>query len=203
MNSHSISRTVVNSSLRLVRLPIDGVLRLGGDSTAEALIAVDRAEAGVRGAVGVLLRDEVMTRDADLRRSAADERRHALRLRAEAEFHADHGERETKQASEEGKARRRQADKAAKQRSERARKLRDARKSKAATKADSRKQAARRDARVREQVAAERSKRDRLEAVERKSEALDKKAGALATSDEAQRLQKAASKVKANRKSAS
>ena len=97
----------------------------------------------------------------------------------------------------------RQADKAARQRREKAKKQRDARKSKAAAKADSRKQAAQKDALIGEQVVAERSKRDRLEAVERKSEALDKKAGALATSDEAQRLQKAASKVKANRKSGS
>lgn len=200
MNMQAIPRTLISSSLRLIRLPIDGALRLGGNSTNGARLAVDRVDAGVRGAAGVLLRDDALTEDAFLRRSAADERQHALRLRGEAEFRADRGEREVEQTGEEGNARRRRADKAARQRKEMAKKQRNAKKSNAAKRAGSRKQAVQKAARARKQLVAEDSKRDRLEAVERKSEALDEQAGALATSAEAKRLQKAASGAKARRK---
>jgi hypothetical protein len=200
MNLQAIPRTLISSSLRLIRLPVDGALRLGGSSTNGARLAVDRLDAGVRGAAGVLLRDDTLTKDSFRRRYAADERQHAFRLRAEAEFREGRGEREVEQAGAEGDARRRQADKAASQRRNRAKKQRDAKKSNASKRASSRQQAVQKAARARKQLVAEGSKRDRLEAVKSKSEALDEKAGALATSAESTRLQKAASGAKARRK---
>jgi hypothetical protein len=200
MNLQFIPRTFVTSTLRLIRLPVDGALRFAGHSAEGARLAVDRADAGVRETAGVMLQDEVLIKDAGLRRSAAEEREHALRLHAEADFREERAEREAKRASEEADARRSQAEKAATQRRERAKQQRDASKSKVAKRTARRKQAAVTEARKREKVVAERSKRDRLEAIERKGEALDEKAIALTTAGEAKRLEKEASRAKANRK---
>ena len=77
----TIPRVAIGGSLTLIRLPVDSVVRLagGGDSIE---LALDRAEATVRGLAGFALGDDVLIDDAARRRDAAAEREQALRLRA-------------------------------------------------------------------------------------------------------------------------
>ena len=201
MNLKFLTRAVVGSSLRLIRLPLDGFLLVGGGSTSAARPFVDRADAAIRGTAGLLLRDDVLIEDAERRRAAADEREHALRLRAEADYRSDRGERKATAETQEADARRREAERAAQEKRDTAQKRRDAAKSRAAAAARGRKQAAQRRVKDREQVIAERTRRDRLEATDKASEALEEKAVALATADEARRLKKVASAAKSTRKS--
>lgn len=200
MSLRSVTRAAVSSSLRLIRFPLDGALRLGGGSMSAARLAVDRVDAGVRGAAGLLLRDDVLIEDAELRRAAAKEREHAMRLRAEAGYRSDRGERKAEVGSQEASARRRQAKRTTQQKEDEAKKRRDARKSRAARAARSRKQAAEKDAQKREQLISARAERDRLKVLDKKSEALGEKEVAVATADEARRLKKAASAAKSDRR---
>ena len=68
MNGRSIPRAAVESSLRLVRLPLDaGIGRLPGNGTGArptARLALDRTDATLRAFVGTLLSDPVLREDA-------------------------------------------------------------------------------------------------------------------------------------------
>src|SRR3981081_1668991 len=87
MTLRMIPRTALGGYLKLVRMPIQGMLALGGggDSAAAGKLVLDRVEAAVRGAAGAVLGDDALRADGRRRSEAADERERALRLRAEAE----------------------------------------------------------------------------------------------------------------------
>jgi hypothetical protein len=84
-----IPRTVVDSYLRLIRVPIDAAInRLPGNGTGAAphvRLVVDRADATVRAALASILRDPGLRDDAQQRRTAAEMREHAIQLRQAAE----------------------------------------------------------------------------------------------------------------------
>jgi hypothetical protein len=84
-----IPRTVVDSYLRLVRVPIDAAInRLAGNETGPAprvRLVVDRADASIRAVLASILRDPRLRDDADQRRTATEKREHALQLREVAE----------------------------------------------------------------------------------------------------------------------
>ena len=203
MNLQAIPRALIGSSLKLARFPFDRALSLGGNSTGPARLMVDRVDATLRGAAGWLLRDDTLQADASRRQAAAKEREHANRLRAEAAFHSDKGEEQVQETTDETEALRRRVEQAAEQKRKLAKNRRDARKSTIAKKARSRQQAAQNTAQNRKRHAEDQGKRERLKALDSKSSALGQKEAALVASEEATRLQRAASKAKANRKDGS
>lgn len=96
MNLQQISRTIVNRSLDLSRLPLDTVVsRVAGDD-GRWTVAVDRLQSGVRETVGRLLNDEQLVADARLQRTEAAEREKAVRLRVESERAEREGERKAR-----------------------------------------------------------------------------------------------------------
>jgi hypothetical protein len=124
MTLRTISRMAVGGSLKVARLPIDGVLRVAGGSSAVALakLALDRTEAKIRALAGNGLGDEALQGDAHRRSQAADERERAVQLRAEAALRSERAderiaaqeraaERRRAQAAETAKEKRRQAQK--------------------------------------------------------------------------------------------
>jgi hypothetical protein len=108
-----ISRTAVDRYLKVVRTPVDAVLKRGGDRTDALALKVDRADAAARSAAGTAIRDEALKDDARRRRRAADERARAMRLRGVAEEHKEQAEETTTEAREEAERKRKQAEQAA------------------------------------------------------------------------------------------
>src|SRR2546423_11246336 len=105
----TIPRMAIGGYLKLIRLPLDGMLALtgGGDSAAAVKLAIDRVEATVRGAVGSMLGDDALKADGRRRGEASVERERALRLRAEAERRSQRAD--ARIAEEETEADRRRA----------------------------------------------------------------------------------------------
>ena len=80
MNARSISRIAVESSLMLVRLPLDAVIgRLPGNGTGTptARLALDCADATLRAFAGTMLGDSALREGAQTRRAALKERERA------------------------------------------------------------------------------------------------------------------------------
>ena len=190
MNVRTIQRNALDSYLKLVRLPIDAAVRFGigrGRSDSEsgatpAELAIDRADAGIRAFAGRLIGDDELVQDAQRRRIAADERERAVRLKAEAE--------QRRQQATETAQRGRQQVKEEEQRA----------KQEAAEAEQRRKAAARKTAAKTEKAIESEARQQRLEQLDREAKALDEQEKALATADEAQRLEEAAAATKAARK---
>ena len=85
MALNKVTKTVVDRSLKVARTPVDLALKAAGASKSPAKLALDRAEAGVRGAAGTVLRNPKLKQEAESRELAAAERERALRLEQEAE----------------------------------------------------------------------------------------------------------------------
>src|SRR3954468_8931726 len=120
----SVTNKAVDGYLKLVRIPLDtavGLLPGNGNGRGPAAgLALDRADATVRTIAGTILRDSDLLHDAQRRRTAADEREKALRLRAAAQRKAqeadaklesrqDRAAREFKRAERRAGAQREQA----------------------------------------------------------------------------------------------
>jgi colicin import membrane protein len=205
MNLLTIPRLALDTYLKAVKWPLDRAARIAGGNGNGAAngaeIALDRADATVRGAAGVVLNDAELQQDAQLRHAAASERARALELRSKAEQISETSDEELEQRKRQAEKRKQQASKTAAQRKQQAEKARKERERKAAQTTSKRKAAnAKATAKVEESIE-ERAKRERLEAIEREAEALEEKGEALTASDEAQRLAKAAATAKAQRKS--
>src|SRR3954447_8713985 len=125
MNLRVIPRTALDGYLKLVRLPLDTAVSLlpgnGTGAGAAAALALDRADAMVRGVAGMALGDPVLSDDAARRSAAADERQPALRLRTEAERTSGGAKQRPAERDDEAERRRRQAREQADQERERAR----------------------------------------------------------------------------------
>jgi hypothetical protein len=204
MNVRRIPGTAVESSLRLVRLPLDAAVdRLPGNGTGArptARLALDRADAAVRAFAGTILGDSALREDAQMRRVALKARERGQALRGEAEKKTEQADarleerqdqvaRQRAQAELRAKSRRDEADRARTEKTRRAEQIERARlaaSSNAANRA--------------EEAISERAPQARLETLDAKTEALGKKEAALAANDEARRLREAASRTKAERK---
>jgi hypothetical protein len=202
-NVRSARRTAINYWLKAVRLPFDAavhVLPANREVGNTAGLAIDRADATLRAAVGGLLNDSELLADAARRRAAVDERQRAVVLRQEAEEQQvaadaqlakelDAAARLREEGEREAQARMEEAD------NERARRQQRAREEAAAQERVV-------EAAHQEQRAAEtkEAKRARLALLEEQVPALDKEAAALTAKDEAQRLREAANAVKSARK---
>src|SRR3954452_19816255 len=132
MTLRTIQRTAIGGWLSLARPPIDTALRFAGGNASGVKLAVDRADATARTLLGALLGDEVLQEDADRRRTAAEERERAQRLRREADARTAQAEQRVEKRAHKAGERKRQADADAEQRREQAGGRRNARKSGAA-----------------------------------------------------------------------
>ena len=202
MTPQTIPGKSVDGALRLVRLPANLVLSIFPNSRAatSAGLMIDRGDAAVRGVIGRVLSDSQMRDDARQRRRAADERSHALRLRAEAESRLGAAEGRTENRRHEAKVHRTKADEQAKRKKVNATRRRAQRKAEAARAADRRKDAAQEDAAEAKEGVEKRGKLDRLEQLEKKADALEVKESAVRAADEARRLEEATAKAKEGRK---
>jgi colicin import membrane protein len=202
MTLRTISRLAVGGSLKLARLPIDGVLRAAGGGTAvvHAKLAVDRTEAKIRALAGKAFGDEVLKDDARRRGEAANERERAAQLRAEAELRSERADERIAAQERAAERRRAQAAETAKRKRQQAQERRDLHKRTAADATRRRRNAAQTSAAQEEKVIEERAKLGRLEHLDTKADALEEKEAALRTGDEARRLRAAAANAKAERK---
>jgi hypothetical protein len=198
----SIPGKAVAGALRVARFPADRLLKVVPvtGATATVGIAIDRADAAVRGAAGSLLRDHGLREDAELRRAAADERKRAMRLRAKAEERVETAEARTDRKQAESVARRKQADEKAKQQRAQTTEKRERLQEQAARTATKRKQAAQAKTEEAQGDVEKRGNVDRLEQLEKKSDALEVKDAAVRAGKEARRLEGAAAATKEKRK---
>src|SRR5436190_5136877 len=203
MEARTVRRVAIDRWLRVVRLPFDTFAHLlpadRGPRNA-AMLAIDRADATVRAAVGGIFHDDDLRDDAFRRRAAADERERALELRGEAEEkqrisdaelakELEGAARLREAADREAQDRRRQVDE---ERAEQQRKAREA--------AVAQERAVEQARVERLADADKKAKRERLDVLDEQAVALDREVDALTATDEAQRLRDAASAAKAARK---
>jgi hypothetical protein len=199
----NISRFTIDRSLRLVRLPFDGLLALGGDGgpVEAAKLRLDRADARTRRLVGALIGDASLQQDAELRGKAADEKARALNLRAEAELRSQRADQLAKKEKQTAARQRKEAASATKQRREEAQKRRQSTKAAAARRASQREKTAKSTAAQAEKVIEERAKHSRLDELATKEKAVQAKEAALVAADESRRVRRAAGAAKQRRKS--
>src|SRR5215212_11848386 len=128
MNLLTIPRIALDTYLKAVKWPLDRAAHLigrnGNGAANGAEIALDRADATVRGVAGAVLNDTELVQDAQLRRTAADERERAQRLRAKAEQISEQSDQELAQRKQQAEKRREQAAKTAAERKRQAEKER-------------------------------------------------------------------------------
>ena len=204
MSLRTISRSAVGGYVKLVRAPLDVAVRLRprnrGNDHAPGTIALDRFEARLRSIAGRTLGDEELVRDADRRRLAADERERAGRLRAEAHRRSEFAAGRLSEKEEQAGQQRRRAAQRAAERKQQAGTRRQAETRRIADVEARRRRANKNEAVRKEAAIDDRSKRARLQQLDREADALAKKQDALSAKSEAQRLRAAASRTKAARK---
>jgi flagellar biosynthesis GTPase FlhF len=200
MDLYTIPRAVFTRYLGAVKWPLDTGLKVAGRGEGPAAIALDRVDGTVRTLVGGLVGDGKLAEDGRQRLTAADERTRALRLRSEAELRRQRADQEAAEAEEQADRQRRAAAERAEQTRDRAEQQKTARRRQAADAERKRKEASDRAERKVQESIEERAKRERLETLEQRAEALDKQDDALTARDEAQRLASAAGAAKAARK---
>ena len=195
----TIPRVAVGGSLAVTRWPLQNALRLAGGGGGMGL-ALDRAEAALRGLAGHALADDVLVEDAARRREAADERERVLRLRSEAVDHAETAKEHVAQGTRQAASTRARAAEAEERQRREAREHSETEKAQAAKATRRRKASAAKTAERLEEEIEDDSKPERLKSLDTKAEALRKKEEALTAQQEAARLEAAASSVKAKRK---
>jgi hypothetical protein len=200
MDLMTLPRTALSAYLAAIKWPIDTGLKLSGHGEGPASIALDRVDGTVRTVAGGVLGDEALQRDGVRRLTAADERTRALRLRAEAELRRERADEQLDDARAEAERQRRAAEERAEEQRRTAEREKSARTRQAAEAERTRKrQSEKAEAQVKETIE-RRAKRERLEQLEQRADALGKQDDALTAQDEAQRLAGAASAAKAARK---
>jgi len=204
VNVRAIPRTAIGGYLRLLRLPLDGAVRLlpgnGSGPGPAARIALDRADARTRAVIGIVLGDPVMREDAARRFEAAREREQSIRLRTEAEHRGEQADERLQERQEQASERRRQATRQAGTRKAQASKRQQQRKQAAKRTESRRLEASHELAERREEAIDEREPEERLDALEARTDALREREKQLVASDEARRLAEAAARAKAERK---
>jgi hypothetical protein len=200
MNLRTIPRAAFKGYLRVARIPIDAAIRvLPGNREARRLSA-DRADATARSVAGTMFGDAELREDAQRRRTVADERSRAKKLRAEAQRRDQQGEAVAEEHREQAQRRRREAGERAQARRQNATRAKQEKTRRAQEGERKRTQTVRKaQARAEEQIE-QRADEARLSAVDRQAEAAQERQEALVEGDEAQRLAEAAGRVKAERK---
>lgn len=203
METRTVRRVAIDRWLRVVRLPFDTVAHLlpadRGPRNA-AMLAIDRADATVRAAVGGIFHDDDLRDDAYRRRAAADERERALELRGAAEEKQRISDAELAKELEGAARLREAAEREAQERRRRVDEERAEQQRKAREAAVAQERAVEQARAERVAVADKKAKRERLDVLDEQAVALDREVDALTATDEAQRLRDAASAAKAARK---
>jgi hypothetical protein len=204
VNVTAIPRRAVDGYLKLVRVPLDGAIRLlpgnGSGAKPAARIALDRVDARARTAFAKALRDPVLAEDGARRREAADQREQALRLRSQADVKAEQADTRFEERREQTARQREQANERAKRRRQQAARQEKQKKSRAAETAGKRSTASRTTARRRQEALGDKATRERLQTLNAESDALNEQQKELTARDEAARLSEAAGRAKAERK---
>jgi hypothetical protein len=195
-----LSRTAVDGSLRIARLPLDMAITVLPTGRRSAKLAVDRADANVRALAATLLRDDRLRDDAEARYAAAAARQRSVDLQEEAGETAERADERVAERHHEAARRRRSAESGVRSRRKAAGEREQQRTQQAAKAKRRRVQASRQAQDAVEQVIEEKAPRARLEALDKAAEAQQKRGAALAEMDEAQRLREAAERVKEERK---
>jgi len=206
MGMREIPRSAVGGAVKLTRLPLDIVVSMlpgdgdGSGAKPAAAIAVDRFEATLRDAAGIVLFDSELREDAMRRRIAADERERELGLRTEAERRSAEADDRFSDRVEDAEDRRTAAEQRAEDERQAAEQRKQQRTGNAARREQTRK-AANRKARAKadEQIDQD-ADAARLEQLKAEAEALEEREAALTAQAEAQRLQDEATRKKAARK---
>jgi hypothetical protein len=206
MNVRDIPTTAVDRYLKLVRLPLDAAIRLlpgnGSGTGPAAKLALDRADATVRAMIADLLGDAHLRDDAERRRTAADERGHARTLHAEAERAEEKADARLEERRRQANRQRHEARQRADAKREDAALQRDRQVRRAAEVRNDRLASSRRTVERAERAVEDRAAKERLEALDAKSQALREREKELAVRDAADGLREAAGRAKANRKRA-
>jgi hypothetical protein len=204
MNARSIPRTAVDTSLRLIRLPLDAAIGwLPGNGTGAqptARLAVERADAAARAFAATILGDPVLRDDAQQRRMAVKEREQAQTLRGEAERKTEQADDRLQERHDQVARQRAQAELRANSRRDEAERERREKTRRAEQIERNRLTASKKAANRADEAVSERVPQARLETLDAKTDALRKREEALAAKDEARRLREAASRTKAERK---
>ncbi|HWF73811.1 MAG TPA: hypothetical protein VG186_10735 [Solirubrobacteraceae bacterium] len=204
MNLRDIPTTAVDGYLRLARLPLDSAIRLlpgnGTGAKPAAEVALDRADATVRALIAGLLGDRGLREDAERRRAAADARERALKLHAEAERTAEKADARLAERREQATRQRQQAQQRAEATREDAARKRERQVRRAAEVRHDRLENSRATAERTEKALDDRAARERLEALDAKSESLREREQELAVRDAAEGFRQATGRAKANRK---
>jgi colicin import membrane protein len=204
VNVRTLPRAAVDSTLKLVRLPLDSAIGLlpgnGTGARPVAELVVDRADAALRALFGTVLGDPALREDAQRQQEAAQEREKALRLRLAAERRSEQADTRLEQQHEQAEHERKQAAQRARAQRERAARKRQERQQDAVT-TERRRLAASRQATARSAKATDqRAAKKRLKSLDTKANALRDQEQARTAADEATRLGKAAGRIKAERK---
>jgi hypothetical protein len=170
------------------------------DRGEAAALAVDQVDAAVRRFAGRVLRDETLQNDAHRRELAVDERRRAIELRTEAELKRRRADEEYQSELEIADEQRAVAEARAEEKRTNIERERAAELERHAKETQRRKRQVRAAAAETEQHVDEAAQRARLEELDARAEVLEEKEDALVAASEADRLQDAASDLKAKRK---
>ena len=204
MNVKQIPGTAVDRYLTAVKAPIDAIARRtrgdGADTTSPAELAIDRVDATVRDLAGRLLGDTALQDDAQRRRLAASERERALRLKVEAATKTAEADQEFAERQRAAEQRRQQAEQRAREEKQRIEQETEAKEREVAKAASERKAASRKVASTVEGAVEDKAKRNRLQQLNKESEALREEEEAVEAQATAKQLSTAAGKAKATRK---
>lgn len=200
MTLRQLSRTAVGGYLKLLRLPLDAAAGMGRRNGSRRTIALDRLEARARSLAGRTLRDDELVRDGELRRLAADERDRARRLRSEAQRRSEHAEQQLSEREKGAARQRREAARRAATKTKQADRQRQAEVRRVADLEAQHRHANEKATARNADAIEERSKRSRLQQLDKEADALEKKQDALTAKQESQRLRRAATNAKAERK---
>src|SRR4051794_12439336 len=197
----AIPRTVVSTSLKIVRLPLEQALKLatGSNGAAEensVRATADRAAAAAREVAGKATQDDQLQQTATRQRRAADQRDEAATRKRQ----ADERKRQADERKQQAEQKRSQASRRAQQERSAAEEQRRTRERRAAEVANKRETEAREAAQATQAQVAAREQRARLEQLDSEADAINKREDALTASNEADRLKAAAEHAKEARR---
>jgi colicin import membrane protein len=186
-----------------MRIPIDtAVALIDREGKGAALrLSVDRVDTAARRVAGRVLHDEQLKNDAEQREIAIEQRARALQLRSEAELRREWAADEFEDEMDDAKKQRAAAKKRAKKEHEKIAEEERTERERVAATTRTRKAANNKVSDLIESQIDDRSQKTRLAQLEKEAEVLDARDESLVAESEAQRLERKASEVKAERKS--
>jgi hypothetical protein len=205
MDLLAIPRTVVFTSLKIVRLPLEQALKLatGSNGAAEensVRATADRADAAAREVAGKATQDDQLQQTATRQRRAADQRDEAATRKRQADERKQQAEQRRAAGRRQAEQKRSQASRRAQQERSAAEEQRRTRERRAAEVANKRETEAREAAEAAQAQVAAREQRARLEQLDSEADAINKREDALTASNEADRLKAAAEHAKEARR---